>query len=86
MYSKARQVFNPYYSQSQAPVPSSIIPQAHIESEHSPVYNTIAYSTEQKPVVVPPPQPSKRESTVLRATTGPIKPTSLTKMENLKKI
>lgn len=83
VYSKARQVFGPYYGNSH--VPSPIIPHGHqIDAEHSPIYNTIAYSTEQKPVVVPPPSKvTKRDSTILRPATAPVnnKPTTLTKVE-----
>lgn len=89
IYNKARQIYNPYFHHH-SHGPSPIIPQGHaIESEHSPIYNTIAYSTEQKPVVVPAPpsfgQPTKRESTVLKAAAAPVKPTALTKIESVPK-
>lgn len=82
IYSKSRQHYNQFYAHPQVGLaPQQTHP--HIEPDHSPIYNTIAYSTEQKPVVVPPPATSpltKRESTVLRAA----KPTALTKLENVK--
>lgn len=90
IYNKARQLYNPYFSQSHSPAPAQIISHPHhhqIDHDNS-IYNTIAYSTEQKPVVVAPPskQPlAKRESTVLRAAAPPAKPTTLTKVENINK-
>lgn len=94
VYAKARQVFgSPYYNHAHS-TPAihhpAIIPRGISSAavEYSPAYNTIAYSTEQKPVVVPPPsaQVQKRESTVLKAA-APLKPNkpavAITKMDSV---